>query len=397
MLRTTVIIPTYNRAHLLKESLDSILNQTRQPDEIIVVNDGSTDGTADLLSSYGSRIELISKRNGGKPSAINLAIPRATGDLIWIFDDDDIAFADALESHLEVHEKYPEIGFSYSSFVWMLPKDTGWEAVWPEQFIPEMQPNEIHYWLLEGCLINQQGMLLKKRCFADIGLYREDMQRAEDYEFFLRLTRRFEGRRKPGPSYYFRQHEGPRGAKAIAHDPSERPKHFFIYEQMLWRENLAQYPLVEYLPHALRADPLLPPARREALLRRAMVAARNGHPDYVMRDLGEVAALTHSAPLNKRETRSCEIAFARPEADLFAAKHPTMEQLATLLSTPAMRQIALAFAAGIARARQNLLDEGRADDVAVLQQLSRRFTGTLGAIKLLGYKLHKRLRATGVL
>ena len=81
----SIIVPTFNRAHYLAECLDSLLAQSIPAHEIIVIDDGSEDGTAALLVGYGERIRYVRKENGGKPSAVNLGLAIASGDLIWIF------------------------------------------------------------------------------------------------------------------------------------------------------------------------------------------------------------------------------------------------------------------------------------------------------------------------
>src|ERR1035437_4414559 len=91
-----VIVPTFNRSQYLGEAIDSILNQTRPPAEIIVVDDGSTDKTSDVAKSYGDRIKYVWKENGGKPAAINLALRLAQADYVIIADDDDIMFPSGL-------------------------------------------------------------------------------------------------------------------------------------------------------------------------------------------------------------------------------------------------------------------------------------------------------------
>src|SRR5687768_15720087 len=113
-LSCTAIVPTYNRAQYIGEAIESLLAQTRRPDQIIVVDDGSTDGTLSVLDRYAGRIEIVSKANGGKATAINMAIPRATGGCIWVFDDDDVALPDALERHLHALEQDGQAGFTYS-------------------------------------------------------------------------------------------------------------------------------------------------------------------------------------------------------------------------------------------------------------------------------------------
>lgn len=111
----SIIVPTFNRAHYLPECLDSLVAQTVAPLEIIVVDDGSEDATREVVARYNSPVIYIYKENGGKPSAVNLALQACKGDLIWLFDDDDVALPDAIEQRLEAFVKSPEAGFVYSA------------------------------------------------------------------------------------------------------------------------------------------------------------------------------------------------------------------------------------------------------------------------------------------
>ncbi|MSS71055.1 MAG: glycosyltransferase family 2 protein [Candidatus Latescibacteria bacterium] len=108
--KVSVILPTYNRANYLIESLESLLAQTYPNIEIVVVNDGSTDETKDKLGAFRDRILYLEKSNGGKSSAINLGLRYATGDYVWVFDDDDIALPDMVESHVSLFEKILKSG-----------------------------------------------------------------------------------------------------------------------------------------------------------------------------------------------------------------------------------------------------------------------------------------------
>ena len=80
----TVLIPTFNRSAFLRESLESILAQTRPAHEIIIINDGSTDDTLEQLKAYEGRVRVLSKSNAGKSAALNFGLKHVTGDLVWI-------------------------------------------------------------------------------------------------------------------------------------------------------------------------------------------------------------------------------------------------------------------------------------------------------------------------
>ncbi|MDX2155593.1 MAG: glycosyltransferase family A protein [Hyphomicrobiaceae bacterium] len=89
-MRISVVIPTYNRAVPVGEAIESVLSQSAPPHEVIVVDDGSTDGTAATLQSYGDRIVVLHQRNSGVSSARNAGIARATGDWLAFLDSDDV-------------------------------------------------------------------------------------------------------------------------------------------------------------------------------------------------------------------------------------------------------------------------------------------------------------------
>jgi glycosyltransferase involved in cell wall biosynthesis len=99
--RVSVIVPVLDRASLVGDTLESILAQTRHPDEIIVTDDGSTDGTLDVLARYREHIRLVHTTRAGPSGARNAALKVATGDLIGFLDSDDLWPADSLARQLE--------------------------------------------------------------------------------------------------------------------------------------------------------------------------------------------------------------------------------------------------------------------------------------------------------
>ena len=97
-MKFSVIIPVFNRAHSIRSSLHSVLDQTRPPDEVIVVDDGSTDDLTEALAPYISRIVLLKQPNAGVAAARNLGVSRATGDWLTFQDSDDVWTRDHLAS-----------------------------------------------------------------------------------------------------------------------------------------------------------------------------------------------------------------------------------------------------------------------------------------------------------
>jgi glycosyltransferase involved in cell wall biosynthesis len=108
--RVTVVIPAYQASRTIARPLSSLLAQTRVPDEIIVVDDGSKDDLAAAIEPYAARAQLVRKTNGGAASARNLGIERASGEFIAFLDADDYWEPAKLQRQLEMFQKYPELG-----------------------------------------------------------------------------------------------------------------------------------------------------------------------------------------------------------------------------------------------------------------------------------------------
>lgn len=106
------IIPVYNRERFLSEGIESLLAQTRLPDEIVVVDDGSTDGSADIARGFGDRVRYIHQKNAGPAAARNHGVREAQGDFISFLDADDLWEPTKLERQLQRFAERPELGYS---------------------------------------------------------------------------------------------------------------------------------------------------------------------------------------------------------------------------------------------------------------------------------------------
>jgi glycosyltransferase involved in cell wall biosynthesis len=117
-IRITALIDTYNCAHFIEEAIDSVLAQDFPPElmEILVVDDGSADNTADRIRKYGDRIQYLRKSNGGQASALNFGITRARGEIVAFLDGDDYWLPDKLRRVAAEFEKHPEAGMVYHDF-----------------------------------------------------------------------------------------------------------------------------------------------------------------------------------------------------------------------------------------------------------------------------------------
>lgn len=225
-----VIVPTFNRAQYLGEAIDSLLNQTRPPAEIIVVDDGSTDQTSEVAESYGDRIKYVWKENGGKPAAVNLALSLTQASYVIIADDDDIMYPSGLAHLLAPLESDTRLDFANGglSFFRDYPNRTRIQVAAP----PFTQAETGHHFeaLLMNYSMAHNATLIRRRCYKALGGLDESFRRSEDYEFMLRLTRRFKGVSVTERIINVRRHEGVRGDAQIRHSARERQLVHFDFD-----------------------------------------------------------------------------------------------------------------------------------------------------------------------
>lgn len=111
----SVIVPTFDRALLLRQCIGSLLSQTLSPHQILIVDDGSRDSTPEVIDSFGARISSIRTENVGKSGAVNLGLEEVDGEFVWLLDDDDMALPDALERLVRPLVDSEKYGFSYGT------------------------------------------------------------------------------------------------------------------------------------------------------------------------------------------------------------------------------------------------------------------------------------------
>ena len=280
----SVIVPTFNRASYIKECLDSLLSQTLPPLEIIVVDDGSEDETPNILNSYGRKIQYIHKENGGKASAVNLALTLAKGEFIWLFDDDDVALNTAIETRLKILARNPGCGFVYSPHYIGSNRDNGSILKTNIQKIPLHDANHLFIQLMKGCYFHLNSCLVKKEAYDKIGGFDTELLRGQDYDMQIRLARHFKAVFSPEPSFIFRQHDGVRGGKKIRHTDTNRDRIFRTYDHMIGEKIRATVNLNEFLSEPISISDNKDFLRR-ALLTRMVVMGSKGCIREMFEDL----------------------------------------------------------------------------------------------------------------
>ena len=191
----SVIVPTYNRAHMLKEAIDSVLAQTYQAFELIVVDDGSTDDTRRLLSSYGShRINIVYQKNAGVSAARNRGIRSASGELIALLDSDDYWLPEKLAKQVDFFKSAPQAVICQTEEIWI----RNGIRVNPKQRHRKISGMIFKESLLL-CLISPSSVMIRKSLLDEVGLFDENLKACEDYDLWLRITWKYPAHLIPVP------------------------------------------------------------------------------------------------------------------------------------------------------------------------------------------------------
>lgn len=345
----TVVIPTFNRSRYLPESLDSVLGQTVPPAQVLVVDDGSTDDTQAVLCRYAGRVESIAKPNGGKASAVNAGLARASGEFIWVFDDDDVALPDAVERLLEPMLRRPDVDFVYSGHYLGSNGPDGRIVRGPSADVPMVREDRLLQALTEGAFFNQQGVLARRHCFDRAGGYEESFKRGQDYDLMIRMARVCRGVGIAAPTYVFRQHSGVRGPLGAQHASADRDRTWMEWERRIGQRIREQLPLEAFLDADEARIVDAGRRRRVALLHRAASMASKGLAAEVASDLVDAAAASRASMLDEGEAALCRRLMTREfmQVALRASAPQFLFALLPLRRTRAGREMLRAMARGI--------------------------------------------------
>lgn len=179
----SVIIPTYNRATTLTRAIDSILQQTVQLTEIIVIDDGSTDHTKETLNQYENKITLIEQSNQGVSSARNTGIKAAQSTWIALLDSDDAWHPDKLNAQVQALQDNPSYLICHTDEIWYRHNKRV-----NQMKKHQKRGGDIFNQSLSLCAISPSSVLLHTKLLTEIGLFDESLPACEDYDLWLRIT-----------------------------------------------------------------------------------------------------------------------------------------------------------------------------------------------------------------
>ncbi len=182
----SVIIPSYNRKNWLVEAVESALRQTMKATEVIVVDDGSVDGTALALKAFGSKILYVRQSHQGVSAARNAGIRIAGGEWLAFLDSDDLWAPGKLSAQMEFLRKHPGLKICQTEEIWM----RNGRRINPRKY-HEKPEGYCFSKLLDRCLVSPSAVMIHRDIFAEVGLFDESLPACEDYDLWLRIGCRF--------------------------------------------------------------------------------------------------------------------------------------------------------------------------------------------------------------
>lgn len=198
-----MVIPVYNQERYLGAAIDSVLAQSFRDFELIVVDDGSTDRTPDVMARFGPQIRPVHKPNGGNASALNAGIREAGGRWIGWLSSDDLWEPTKLERQLEALRVHPEAALAYTDVLVI----DGEDHVLYRRSYPSPQTARARLrLLLRTCYINGSTVLVRRDVLDRVGPFDERDRLASDHDMWLRIAERFDVLHVPEALVRYRVH-----------------------------------------------------------------------------------------------------------------------------------------------------------------------------------------------
>jgi glycosyltransferase involved in cell wall biosynthesis len=228
----SVVIPAYNVGAHIGEAIDSVLSQDHPQLEVIVVDDGSKDDTAEVVATRYPQLTLIRKENGGAASARNAGIRAARGEFVAFLDADDIWLPGKLRAQVDYFRAHPDVAMNCTGFAqWVSDVDGRFPD--PLTIVPDQAAvaadaidRELSGWIYHKLLLRTfvwtTTVMMRRSLIDRIGLYDESFRLGQDYEYFLRASRETEVHRLSRPYALYRQHAGSATARGIDYNYAAR-------------------------------------------------------------------------------------------------------------------------------------------------------------------------------
>lgn len=192
MEKVSVIIPTYNREKTILRALHSVLEQTYTNLEVLVIDDGSTDGTSDMVNSIAdNRVQyIVLEKNQGAANARNVGAKMASGEWIAFQDSDDCWYRDKIEKQIQYIHRHPEYSMVYCMYDTIL--QNGEHIIVPGEPWPDVMEGDMIKTLLVRNVMGAPVMFVRRNDFLAVGGFSTDYKALEDWEYAIRFAREFQ-------------------------------------------------------------------------------------------------------------------------------------------------------------------------------------------------------------
>ncbi len=205
----SVVIATYNRAKFITDTLDSILGQSFSDFEIIVVDDGSTDNTREVLTPYESRIHYIHQNNRGPSAARNLGVQRAQGSWISVQDSDDLCTSNHLSTLYGFAQKHCDFGMVFANGAYLAGPEHHRNTIIPAAKSRRLaQQGVTVHDLFDKSIVRLQAALISKHAYEVVGGHDESLRICMDLDLSFRLLMNFPIAYLDQVVFLYRKHEG---------------------------------------------------------------------------------------------------------------------------------------------------------------------------------------------
>lgn len=301
MTRISFIMPTFNRAAYIAESIETVVAQMRGDDELVVVDDGSSDDIPAAIAPYLGHLRYVRQDNAGKSVALNRAVGLTSGQYVWICDDDDLLLpgcVDLLMTTMEstgadmVFGRYTRFHVEHGQQVDM---GTGY---WPDLSSGSPQRH-----ILEDAFVMHNAALVRREVYDRLGPFDPEMLRSQDYEMFTRIALCCDIRYVDRMVFLQRKHPGDRGPAAIVHGAGKSNEVWERFDRRIFERLRDLVPLDFFVSMFDSPDAAL--AQRAGLLQRACILARHGLWADALSDCARAASACENHPLHPLEIATC--------------------------------------------------------------------------------------------
>ena len=394
MGRISVIIPTYNRADLLTESIKAIQSQSYAVHEIIVVDDGSTDGTRAAVSALHGSIKYVHQPNAGKAAALNNGLNHCSGDYIWICDDDDLTLPRAAELLVNGLHSSSSAGFAFGRYKrFSTNPRTGERQIFEPVYWPDLNSNSFLVGLLLDCFIFQNACLVRRKAFDAVGPFRTDLIRSQDYEMTIRLACRFDAAYVPEVVFLQRAHQGLRGSAIDRFDSGRQMEKWLHFDAIFFRDLYGTIPLSIFVPKSL-AGTAPETSERAALLQRACIFWRRKLLELSLSDMAKAIRMGRGNRLTAAEQLICRD-FLHPKfgCDELVTRHDIPNDLYSLAAESEFgRSVIKAVTAPLLWYFRQAMSQRQWRQCRSFVRLLLRFHGFTGTAILITFSVVRRLK-----